>query len=95
MFFAHSTHEVVVLDEDVVLPHVVPYWAWTMATRMVLKLMSRTMGAIRIMGITTPHTVTPFTRPFPLFPSAIKTPSSPRNVGCNTFHASGRRGERR
>ena len=74
MFFAHSTHEVVVLDEDVVLPHVVPYWAWTMATRMVLKLMSRTMGAIRIMGITTPHTVTPLAGPFPLFPSAIKRP---------------------
>ena len=87
MFLAHSTHEVVVpaaLDN----PQFVPYCDWTMATRMVLRLMSMTSGTMTIIGTARPNTVAPFTRPCPPFPvlSAIG-PSHHRHAYCNPFHA--------
>ena len=87
MFFAHETHDVVEPDAFVT-PHVVPYWAWTMATRMVLRLMSMTSGTMTIIGTARPNTVAPFTRPGPPFPvlSAIG-PSHHRHAYCNPFHA--------
>ena len=86
MFFAHETHDVE--PDAFATPHVVPYWAWTMATRMVLRLMSMTSGTMTIIGTARPNTVAPFTRPCPPFPvlSAIG-PSHHRHAYCNPFHA--------
>ena len=86
MFFAHETHDVE--PDAFATPHVVPYWAWTMATRMVLRLMSMTSGTMTIIGTARPNTVAPFTRPCPPFPvlSAIG-PSHHQHAYCNPFHA--------
>ena len=44
-------------------PHVAPYWDWTIDTRIVLKVISRTTGAISTNGTAIPHIAIVFVSP--------------------------------